>query len=120
MLTRFLLIQPDGEDQHIDFSSEGIAAYVPQFKIGAFQYPFIAADISNLDVTMIDWNDPDESSYDKHNLIFDVPFEGATHRKKGDNESSGVIADSTYVKPTRPVFAVVKSWNPFDDKDKNE
>lgn len=69
---------------------------------------------------MIDWNDPNEAFYDKHNIIFDVPFEGATHRKKVDDESSDVIADSTYVKPTRPVFAVVKSWSPFDDKDKKE
>ena len=91
-----------------------IPAYVPQFKIGAFQYPFIAADISNYDKTMIDWNDPSDPSYEKHNLINDFPVKGALNQDRGAND--GVEVE--YAKPTTPIFALVKSWSPFENKDK--
>jgi hypothetical protein len=118
-------IQPDGEDQHIDFSSEQIPAYVPQFKIGAFQYPCIAADICDFDTQKIDWNDPTEPSFNKHNLIYDIPCEGMP-RKVGETETGeddvnddDVVDSTKYRKAKRPIYAVAKSWSPFD-KDKIE
>jgi len=111
--------KPDGEDQHIDFSSEEISGYVPQFKIGAFQYPLIAADISHFDLSLIDWTDPNEPSYKRHNLIFDLPFEGSPHHNvdetnpSGDGANNDSIEETADSKRKRPIFAVAKSWDAF-------
>jgi hypothetical protein len=72
---------------------------------------------------MIDWTDPTDPSYNKHNLIYDIPCERMP-RMAGGTEAEEVkedeVVDSTkYRKTKRPIYAVVKSWSPFD-KDKTE
>eukprot|EP00542_Grammatophora_oceanica_P010709 CAMPEP_0194043292 /NCGR_PEP_ID=MMETSP0009_2-20130614/14957_1 /TAXON_ID=210454 /ORGANISM="Grammatophora oceanica, Strain CCMP 410" /LENGTH=944 /DNA_ID=CAMNT_0038687459 /DNA_START=167 /DNA_END=3001 /DNA_ORIENTATION=- len=102
---------PDGEDQHIDFSSEEISGYVPQFKVGAFQYPCIAADVDDFDKSLIDFQDPKDPQYDTHNLIFDMPYKGM---KRPKVETEGRTARDGDMEPSSgrpPIFAICKSWN---------
>jgi hypothetical protein len=76
--------EPKGIDQRKDFSSGvGIETfgYIPSLEVNGFHFPFLACDIDDIDVRLIEWKDPnheDESAhrqYDEHNLIFDVSRE---------------------------------------------
>lgn len=79
--------KPEGQDQHIDFSSaKEMFAYVPQIRWGGIPFPFLACDIDCIDQSLIGWNDP-AHSYDYHNLIFDIPWEGMPRKQ--------VILDNT-------------------------
>lgn len=97
----------------IDFHNVAeISAYVPQFKIGAFQYPVLACNVDNFVKTWIGWTDPTAPSYDQHNVIFDVPTEGMrqkTDRGMDLEDSPGDEVElSTHDK--WPIYSIVKSW----------
>jgi hypothetical protein len=99
--------QPDGVDAQIDFQNVAeISVYVPQFDLGALQFPVLACDVDDLNKDWIGWRDPNDPSYDKHNLLFDIPFEGMKREQNTPSMRLGV--DSTR---TTPVFSVVKSWS---------
>jgi hypothetical protein len=69
----FPSFQPDGDCQHIDFSSDpDCFAYVPQIKTKGFAFPFLACAIDTIDHASIGWGDEDHG-YNDNNLIFDVP-----------------------------------------------
>jgi hypothetical protein len=56
--------EPDGQKQQIDFSCvPEIFLYVPQIKLKAFPFPFLACNIDTLDQEFIGWSDP-SNSYD--------------------------------------------------------
>ena len=109
--------QPSGKNAHIDFHSVAeISAYVPQFKIGAFQYPVLACNVDNFVKTWIGWTDPSSPSYDFHNLIFDVPYEGMREKTERGvdyqneeevDDAAGAVEVS--LRP-RPIYSIVKSW----------
>lgn len=68
---------PSDQIQHIDFScNEGIIAYVPQIIIPGIPFAFLCCDVDGIE-DLIGWTDPG-SSYDAHNLIFDIPWDGLT------------------------------------------
>jgi hypothetical protein len=55
---------PDGQKQQIDFTCvPEIFLYVPQIKLKAFPFPFLACSIDTLDQEFIGWSDP-ANSYD--------------------------------------------------------
>jgi hypothetical protein len=55
---------PNGQKQQIDFSCvPEIFLYVPQIKLKAFPFPFLACNIDTLDQGYIGWSDP-SNSYD--------------------------------------------------------
>jgi hypothetical protein len=55
---------PNGQKQQIDFSCvPEIFLYVPQIKLKAFPFPFLACNIDTLDQEFIGWSDP-SNSYD--------------------------------------------------------
>lgn len=120
---------PGGQDQHIDFSSNlEIFAYVPQIKLSALPFPLLACDIDALDQGLIGWNDPSQS-YDLHNMIFDVPWEGMPRKKLiqkntrgraliaqqsdylGDNDERSGVQQQAEKRKT-PMFSIVKHWPP--------
>jgi len=61
---------------------------VPQIKVGGFPFPCLACDIDRIDQSLIGWNDP-AHSYDKHNLIFDVPWKGMPRKKLIQSNTRG-------------------------------
>ena len=76
--------EPRGTDQRKDFSSGvGIEtfAYIPSLEVDGFHFPFLACDIDDIDVRLIEWKDPNHKhddehrQYDEHNLIYDVTRE---------------------------------------------
>ena len=120
----------DGQDQHIDFSANpGIFCYVPQIRWGGFPFPFLACDIDRIDQDLIGWNDP-HRSYDHHNLMFDVPWEGMPRKKminentraikqiaahEGYQENSNRLSVKTksgQVSAVRPIFSVISHYPP--------
>lgn len=135
-----LYVQPSGEDQKIDFSNLAeISVYVPFVRIRTFPYPLLACDIDDIPQTLIGWNDKD-NSYDVHNMIFDVPYEGMKRKRlvlsktPGDSrisdskeyqESSDYLVTQEVaeqdaaggklerVQP-RPIFSIVKHYPRFE------
>lgn len=120
----------DGQDQHIDFSANpGIFCYVPQIRWAGFPFPFLACDIDRIDQGLIGWNDP-HRSYDHHNLMFDVPWEGMPRKKminentraikqiaahEGFQENSNRLSVKTksgQVSAVRPIFSVISHYPP--------
>jgi hypothetical protein len=76
--------EPRGADQQKDFSSGvGIETfgYIPSLDVDGFHFPFLACDIDDIDVKLIEWKDPNHRGenahrqYDAHNLIYDVSRE---------------------------------------------
>lgn len=62
-----------------------IDGYVPQLKLGGFQYPILVCDVSNIDHNLIGWNE----DFNSHTLLNYVP---ESKRNK--------------------CFSVVKQWHP--------
>uniref|UniRef100_A0A7S1GL09 Uncharacterized protein n=1 Tax=Cyclophora tenuis TaxID=216820 RepID=A0A7S1GL09_CYCTE len=105
--------EPDGKDAHINFHNVAeISAYVPQFKIGAFQYPVLACDVDDFVKTWIGWTDPAAPSYDQHNLIFDVPTEGMRDKTQRGEDLAETVEDEIErsILERRPIYSIVKSW----------
>ncbi len=46
--------------------------YVPQVKLGGFQYPILLCDVSELKANLIGWNKKD-GDYESFNIIYSVP-----------------------------------------------
>lgn len=95
-----------GMDQKIDFScNTEIPGYVPQTFLKDTTYPLLLCDTSNIENELIGWNSEQES-YDKHNLVFDLPYNGIPQRNKevdrieNDNEEDS--------KPL--IFSIVKQY----------
>mmetsp|Transcript_12868 Transcript_12868/g.19940 ORF Transcript_12868/g.19940 Transcript_12868/m.19940 type:complete len:954 (+) Transcript_12868:123-2984(+) len=101
--------EPEGRDAQIDFQNvAGISVYIPQFKLGALQFPILACDVDHVNNEWIGWNDEADPSFDNHNVIFDIPYEGLSRNK---HESPGNI-ELDY---TSPIFSLVKSWSRVQD-----
>lgn len=106
-------------------------------------YPLLACDIDHIPQTLIGWNDKD-NSYDVHNMIFDVPYEGMKRKRlvlektPGDTrisdhedyqESSDYLetqdvaeqdaagGELERVQP-RPIFSIVKHYPRPSEKEK--
>lgn len=91
--------KPQGRDQKIDFSTvPEISAYIPQINVRAFPFPLIACSLKGVDRQFIGWNDRSDSNDDRHNMIYDVPYEGM--EGQGDEGASS------------PIFSIVKHWPP--------
>ena len=81
-------------------------AYIPQISIRAFPYPLLSCDIDDIDERFIGWSTADSESLDKHNMIYDVPYEGMKrHRNEPTSEAQEGVA-------SRPLFSIVKHWPP--------
>jgi hypothetical protein len=114
---------PEGQDQHIDFSAYSeIFGYVPQIKWPGFPFQFLACDIDQIDQSLIGWNDP-AHSYDYHNLMFDVPWEGLPRKTKMDENTRTTTriaaqdefqVGSTHATSSspRPIFSIIKHYPP--------
>eukprot|EP00529_Nitzschia_sp_RCC80_P003922 CAMPEP_0113487328 /NCGR_PEP_ID=MMETSP0014_2-20120614/25452_1 /TAXON_ID=2857 /ORGANISM="Nitzschia sp." /LENGTH=1050 /DNA_ID=CAMNT_0000381021 /DNA_START=457 /DNA_END=3609 /DNA_ORIENTATION=- /assembly_acc=CAM_ASM_000159 len=86
---------PEGESQHIDFSSnDEIFAYVPQLKFGGHPFPYLCCDIDEIDQGLVGWNDA-ARSYDYYNLLFEVPDDSLRRTTRIDTNTRSVprIAD---------------------------
>lgn len=123
-----------------------INAYVPQQVVPGYIFPFLLCDVDEVDHTLIGWADP-YSSYDSHNIIFDVPkiLKAKMAQRKLDQndafasdmvqgqESMGVEVvsmdksqsqdvfqiDDTATRET-PIFSIVRSWDPVDPSSANK
>eukprot|EP00814_Leptocylindrus_danicus_P011095 CAMPEP_0116013814 /NCGR_PEP_ID=MMETSP0321-20121206/5937_1 /TAXON_ID=163516 /ORGANISM="Leptocylindrus danicus var. danicus, Strain B650" /LENGTH=226 /DNA_ID=CAMNT_0003483409 /DNA_START=253 /DNA_END=930 /DNA_ORIENTATION=+ len=76
--------EPPGQVQNIDFSSVNeIFGYVPQAKLPEFDHPLLLCDVDEVDHGLIGY-DLRNQSYDRYNIIYDVPFEGMKRRRFGN------------------------------------
>jgi hypothetical protein len=97
--------QPEGDSQHIDFSSNPeIFAYVPQIKRKGYPFPFLVCDTIDIDPGLIGWND-ENASHDYYNLIFDQPYKGLK-RQRDDYGPDAAAPEG------RPIYSVVKHYPP--------
>lgn len=120
--------EPSGQNQNIDFSCNSeISIYIPQIKKTGLPFPFLACDIDSIDQALIGFNDP-HNSYDYHNLIFDVPWEGMPRKERilENTRSTTKIAyqeeyeeatgekyvSERYHIPKNPVYSLVKHYPP--------
>mmetsp|Transcript_29806 Transcript_29806/g.49189 ORF Transcript_29806/g.49189 Transcript_29806/m.49189 type:complete len:964 (-) Transcript_29806:41-2932(-) len=108
------IYEPDGVDAQIDFQNVAeISLYVPQFRLGALQFPVLACDVDDLNTNWVGWNDVANPSYDNHNLIFDVPHENM--RRQKNQKITSAVADDNAVEASHleafPIFSIVKSWS---------
>ena len=82
--------RPSGRDAKIDFRNVAeISVYVPQQSIGAFQFPVLFCDVDDMNKEWIGWTDPEDETFDTHNLIFDVPFDRMKRQKSEPSERVG-------------------------------
>jgi hypothetical protein len=89
MNLRLFRLQPEGDSQHIDFSSNPeIFAYVPQIKKIGQPFPYLACDIDDIDQGLIGWNDINHS-YDYYNVIFDIPHKSLRRTKIMEENTRG-------------------------------
>ena len=94
-------------------------AYVPQVKIGGFDYPFLLCDVDKIDDGYVGWNDP-YNGYDHHNMIFDIPKVAQAKTisrmtKERIEDTTGDEIDSTLA--GKGLFSFVDVWT---DEDRNE
>mmetsp|Transcript_9090 Transcript_9090/g.13350 ORF Transcript_9090/g.13350 Transcript_9090/m.13350 type:complete len:127 (+) Transcript_9090:122-502(+) len=92
--------------------------YVPEVVVPGYAFPFLLCDIDNIDQDSIGWSDP-YSSYDAHNIVFDVVKE--RERKSSCRKilsDGGFVPDTfendieiIFEKNDYPIFAIVKSWD---------
>ena len=131
---RFFLsnfLQPQGECQHIDFSSNPeIFAYVPQIKLPSQPFPYLVCDIDDIDQGLIGWNNP-AHSYDFYNLIYDVPHKSlrrtvtiedntrgtatiAQHEAyqeiEGENRATTGVEVTSRSAQLRPIYSIIKHY----------
>ncbi|CAB9497647.1 protease [Seminavis robusta] len=107
------------KSQRIDFSSnERMVAYIPQIKVESLMYPLLACDVDGIDQDMIGWSDP-RHSYDRHNLIFDVPRINQRRRMtisitpdQIEDNNGGKKSSSANNAGERPIFSIVKHYPP--------
>lgn len=106
-----------GASQKIDFSCNlDIEAYVPRVKLRTYPFPFLAANVDDLDERLLGFTDKD-NSVDHHNMVFDVPYPGMhrTKRMSPDQpappQSETPVADSQS-EDQQPIFGVVKHYPP--------
>mmetsp|Transcript_40019 Transcript_40019/g.93951 ORF Transcript_40019/g.93951 Transcript_40019/m.93951 type:complete len:713 (+) Transcript_40019:964-3102(+) len=62
--------------QNIDFSDKNapssLSLYIPQVVDCRLPYPVLACDICKIQAGFIEWKDPNDESYDTHNLVNDM------------------------------------------------
>ena len=103
-----------GVDAQIDFQNVAeISLYVPQIKVGSVNYPILACAVDDVNTSWIGWSDPSDPSYDKHNLIFDVPHENLKRQRsetivRNASVGGGVV---TSHREASPIFSIVKTWS---------
>ncbi|CAB9497646.1 protease [Seminavis robusta] len=113
--------EPTGSSQRIDFScNQDIVAYFPSIKLFTYPFPFIAANIDDLDPDLVGFTDTDKH-LDHWNLMFDVPFPGMHRRKRSLNDpepSPDEPSPEDELQPEqagnteRPIFGIVKHYPP--------
>jgi hypothetical protein len=104
---------PNGVDAKIDFKNVvEISVYVPQFTVDAFNFPILACDIDDINTNWIGWSDSTDLSYDKHNLIFDVPHENMKRQNVHHNtlNSEPSMGEVKTNKSESLIFSLVKTW----------
>jgi len=74
-----------------------IYGYVPQVKIPGFAFPFLLCSLKDIDNDLVGWKDPDDTSYDSHNLINVM-------------DRGGALQHDEYA-----LFSIVKSWKVEDE-----
>ena len=107
-----IICQPEGADQHIDFSSNPeIFAYVPQIKLTGQPYPYLVCDIDDIDEGLIGWSNPSHS-YDYFNLIFDIPHKSLRRTVAIDGDASGAtgVQVNERAKQERPIYSIIKHY----------
>jgi hypothetical protein len=106
--------RPKGVDAKIDFKNVvEISIYVPQFKVDDFNFPVLACDIGGINTDWIGWSDPTDPSYNKHNLVFDVPHENMKRQNGHEsivNDGVMTVNGKTESEPQAPIFSLVKTW----------
>lgn len=108
-------------DAQIDFENVAeISMYVPQFKVGALNYPVLACDVDEVNTSWIGWSDPSDPVYDNHNLIFDVQHKKMKRLKSEmfSRTASGGIGVKSSHRKASPLFSIVKSWSRSQDSAK--
>lgn len=79
-----------------------IDGYIPQIKIPGYQFPTLLCDVDGVK-RFVGWQNSENPSYDKHNIIFDVE----TVKRKIKIKRSG--SDSEHEHNN---FSAVKFWEP--------
>ena len=114
----------DGQIQNIDFSNvEEICGYIPQISVDGIMQPLLLCDLDQMEETnYIGFDIPDSVfgergtalSYDGHNVIFDVKYEGMKRERLENMKSVTSHRDwNTYYHQRKtPIFATVKYWPP--------
>jgi len=117
---------PVGAQQEVDYSSNAeIYGYVPQIRLPSLPFPLLACDVDDIFQGLIGWNDTN-NSYDAHNMIFDVPWEGMKRRTRisGNTRNTGQINDqseyaesamtesSRLISESNPVFSIIRHYPP--------
>lgn len=83
-----------------------------------YAYPFLLCDVDSIDPELIGWTDP-YSSFDSHNLIFDVPKiaiakQNTRQLDADDNFASDDFEDDfvQVLDESQPhIFSLVRSWH---------
>ena len=111
--TFFKSYKPIGKATDHRFSDlPEIFGYVPMVKLFGSNYPALIADISTIDPGLIGWSDP-LHSYDRHNMIFDVP---GMRKKIIQRRRSLARGERDYGEEERgrkaSIFSIVCDWPP--------
>ena len=99
----------------------GSSYYFCRYIIRPFNHQFLcelhhhilACAVDDVNTSWIGWSDPSNPSYDKHNLIFDVPHKNLKRQRSETivrNASVGVGV-VTSRRDTSPIFSIVKTWS---------
>ena len=110
--------KPSGQATDLRFSDlPEIYGYVPQVKLFGSNYPALICDISTIDENLIGWSDP-RFSYDRHNLIFDVPGVRQKVMKRRQSLLRSASRDGEEEKGRKAsIFSIVCDWPPSPEGD---
>jgi hypothetical protein len=93
------LLQPNGDDQEINFSDvPSMSTYVPQVSSTVFSYPLFACNIDGIDEELFDWTDPD-----RPHSFYDLT-------KDADEVLRGSDVSQKHV------FSTLRHWRPKEKK----
>jgi len=112
-LFRGIYKRPAGRPIPISFSdNDYIHGYIPQIREDGFSFPLLTCDIDDISKKFIGWNDRFHS-YDFHNLIYDVPYQGMKRSRRVKSNDSIDYSLKHQPEPNRlitPIFSYVKHW----------
>ena len=113
--------KPSGRATDLRFSDlPEIYGYVPQVKLFGSNYPALICDISTIDENLIGWIDP-AYSYDRHNMIFDVPGVRQKVMKHRQSLMRSASRDGEEEKGRKAsIFSIVCDWPPAPEENEDE